>query len=67
MIVKEIACNICGEKLTSVEEMIGIEQDNNCVWKETHLEATDVHLCFGCIEEVHKFMTKFLKKRKENS
>jgi hypothetical protein len=66
MKISDFKCNLCGEGIAHVDELIGVKLDSNAEFCPTNVENTDTHLCDCCLIAIEDFCKKW-KKREEMS
>lgn len=59
MKISDYGCNICGEILENIDELIGVQQDSKCEWSKHPIEKCKIHICRPCFEELYRFWSNF--------
>lgn len=59
MKVADYKCNLCGESLIHLEELIGIKLDSDSEFRPRPLEQADTHICEQCLIAIENFAKKW--------
>jgi len=59
MKMSDYKCNLCGEKLILVDELIGLKIDSKAEFFPANIEEADMHICGCCLSAIRLFSDKW--------